>query len=30
MKLFTDKYGKPGPKSWSYGEYPEGEEELPS
>jgi len=27
--LFTDKYGKPGPKNWSYGEYPDGEDELP-
>ena len=29
MKLFTDNYGKPGPKSWSYGEFPEGEEQFP-
>ena len=27
--LFTDRYGKPGPKNWSYGEYPDGEDEFP-
>ena len=27
--LFTDRYGKPGPKNWSYGEYPDGEGEFP-
>ena len=27
--LFTDKYGRPGPKNWSYGEYPDGEDDLP-
>jgi len=29
MSLFTDKYGKPGPNNWSYGEYPDGEGEFP-
>ena len=29
MSLFTDKYGKPGPKNWSYGEYQDGEDEFP-
>ena len=27
--LFTDRYGKSGPKNWSYGEYPDGEGEFP-
>lgn len=29
MKLFTDKFGKPGPVNWIYGDFPEGEENLP-
>ena len=27
--LFTDKFGKLGPKNWSYGEYPEEDIRLP-
>lgn len=29
IKLFTDKFGKFGPKNWTYGEYPEGEGNYP-
>ena len=27
--LFTDKFGKSGPKNWTYGDFPEGEENFP-
>ena len=26
MKLFRDSTGKPGPAAWSYGKYPQGED----
>ncbi len=29
MKLFTGKYGKPGPANWSYGKFPDGLENHP-
>ena len=29
MKLFTGKYGKPGPANWSYGKFPSGLENYP-
>jgi len=29
VKLFTGKYGKAGPKDWSYGKYPSGLENHP-
>ncbi len=29
MKLFTGKYGKPGPANWSYGKFPDGLENYP-
>ena len=29
INLFTDKFGKFGPKNWTYGDYPEGEENYP-
>ena len=27
--LFTDKFGKSGPKNWTYGDFPDGEENFP-
>ena len=29
IKLFSDKFGKPGPKNWTYGEFPDGEDNFP-
>lgn len=29
LKLFTGKYGKPGPADWSYGKFPSGLENHP-
>ena len=29
VKLFTDRYNKPGPANWSYGKYPSGLENQP-
>lgn len=29
IKLFTDKFGKPGPVNWTYGDFVEGEENFP-
>ena len=29
ISLFTDKFGKSGPKNWIYGDFNEGEENFP-
>lgn len=29
VSTFTDPFGQPGPSNWSYGNYPEGQEDFP-